>query len=478
MCLDVLASLCPLLPGPLAARLAGAVLASGFELAASLLSVRVSYPTSVLVREAAMLVHLQAVLAAAPPPPASGAPPPLLAHRLTAGGQTDVRDVIKILLVPQLRRALEASGARVLDSLPSGTPGALALAVTWTHETLGPDCSLLLGPPPKGYHAPKQRVDTSCSAGRENFGAVMKAVSAVLAEAGAGPSAALRARLPPPAAPARPALLLMQITREPVLVAGRYVKHARNLSQSPWAVGGQRFGATSVEEIIVDVIKQRMGGGGTPPPPPAPAPAPALSPAPLAVTFMSAGREDMDVRMLGDGRPFVLEVANARRTQFDAAAYAAMAAAMSASHGELVEVRDLRPSSAEELAAVKRSAASKRKSYVCVVGLSSHVTPAQLAALDAAANLVVLQRTPVRVLHRRSQLTRRKTVFCMRTEFLNSRFFILRLQSSAGMYIKEFVHGDLGRTVPSVGQLLGCDADILQARPMAPCSEKGWPTLC
>ena len=28
--------------------------------------------------------------------------------------------------------------------------------------------------------------------------------------------------------------------------------------------------------------------------------------------------------------------------------------------------------------------------------------------------------------------------------------------------VKEFVHGDLGRTVPSVASLLGCQADILQ----------------
>jgi tRNA U54 and U55 pseudouridine synthase Pus10 len=30
------------------------------------------------------------------------------------------------------------------------------------------------------------------------------------------------------------------------------------------------------------------------------------------IKFMAAGREDMDVRMLGGGRPFVLEVLNAR----------------------------------------------------------------------------------------------------------------------------------------------------------------------
>lgn len=36
----------------------------------------------------------------------------------------------------------------------------------------------------------------------------------------------------------------------------------------------------------------------------------------------------------------------------------------------------------------------------------------------------------------------------------------LALLTSAGTYVKEFVHGDGGRTEPSVGTLLGCQADI------------------
>lgn len=36
------------------------------------------------------------------------------------------------------------------------------------------------------------------------------------------------------------------------------------------------------------------------------------------------------------------------------------------------------------------------------------------------------------------------------------------LLASAGTYIKEFVHGDLERTVPNVGMLLGAEADIIQ----------------
>jgi tRNA U54 and U55 pseudouridine synthase Pus10 len=40
----------------------------------------------------------------------------------------------------------------------------------------------------------------------------------------------------------------------------------------------------------------------------------AITPAfrPERAVFSSGGREDMDVRMLGDGRPFVLEMVNPR----------------------------------------------------------------------------------------------------------------------------------------------------------------------
>ena len=40
--------------------------------------------------------------------------------------------------------------------------------------------------------------------------------------------------------------------------------------------------------------------------------------------------------------------------------------------------------------------------------------------------------------------------------------FVLRMATSAGAYVKEIVHGDRGRTVPNVGGMLGCTADILQ----------------
>ncbi len=35
------------------------------------------------------------------------------------------------------------------------------------------------------------------------------------------------------------------------------------------------------------------------------------------------------------------------------------------------------------------------------------------------------------------------------------RYFNMRLRTQAGTYVKEFVHGDLGRTSPNLGTLLG-----------------------
>ena len=34
--------------------------------------------------------------------------------------------------------------------------------------------------------------------------------------------------------------------------------------------------------------------------------------------------------------------------------------------------------------------------------------------------------------------------------------------TSAGTYVKEFVHSDLGRTTPNIGSLLNTKSDILQ----------------
>lgn len=88
--------------------------------------------------------------------------------------------------------------------------------------------------------------------------------------------------------------------------------------------------------------------------------------------------------------------------------------------------------------------------------------PTALPQWQQQRALSIYQKTPLRVMHRRSLMTRTRTIYAIETTYLNEHFFLMRLVTSAGAYVKEFVHGDLGRTKPSIASLLHTQAEILQ----------------
>ena len=84
-----------------------------------------------------------------------------------------------------------------------------------------------------------------------------------------------------------------------------------------------------------------------------------------------------------------------------------------------------------------------------------------LDTLNDRPEFSIAQKTPIRVLHRRSAATRDRVIYSMRGELVDANHFYLHLVTPAGTYIKEFVHGDFGRTVPNMCELLSQDVDIL-----------------
>jgi len=99
---------------------------------------------------------------------------------------------------------------------------------------------------------------------------------------------------------------------------------------------------------------------------------------------------------------------------------------------------------------------SKTKLYKCLVELSHPLEDISLLnKLQGVGPLQIDQKTPIRVMHRRALLTRKKTIFSMKAHYISPRFFTLELLTQAGTYIKEFVHGDLGRTSPSLRFFFG-----------------------
>ncbi|GFN95827.1 tRNA pseudouridine synthase pus10 [Plakobranchus ocellatus] len=244
----------------------------------------------------------------------------------------------------------------------------------------------------------------------------------------------------PPSMPVAECSCEIACTHEPVFVAGRYQKYSRVLSQTPWIVDGKRVMEGSVEELICDPILSTFR--------------------PADHRFSSSGREDVDVRTLGLGRPFVVELIDPHRYIFSQEDMAVLQQKIN-SLSKDVQVRDLQIVSRGDTNILKEGETSKTKSYSAECWCERPLTEADIAKLAAIKDLVLQQKTPLRVLHRRTAATRERLIHSLSAKTFNKNIFKLFLCTQAGTYIKEFVHGDFGRTTPNMSELLGVECDII-----------------
>lgn len=169
-------------------------------------------------------------------------------------------------------------------------------------------------------------------------------------------------------------------------------------------------------------------------------------------SFHGAGREDIDALMLGTGRPFVLELKHPRIRSIDL-----VVATQQINASKLVEVEDLRFCEKSTIHLLKSSSTCTHKIYRAHVESTKPLRENDFQMLSEYMHnpLLLDQQTPVRVAHRRADLHRSKTVFAFHVvEQLDSMHFVLEIEAEGGTYIKEFISGDSGRTVPSISSLL------------------------
>jgi len=122
-----------------------------------------------------------------------------------------------------------------------------------------------------------------------------------------------------------------------------------------------------------------------------------------------------------------------------------------------VEVFSLKISDMNTVRAIK--SARHQKTYRALVKTSKIIKRSDLRKLIKLKGKIK-QRTPQRVSHRRPDLMRKRTVLSIKTKFKNSRSFELIVKTDAGLYVKELVSGDAGRTIPSVRSLLGVQSVV------------------
>jgi tRNA pseudouridine synthase 10 len=233
----------------------------------------------------------------------------------------------------------------------------------------------------------------------------------------------------------------VEVTLGSVYVEGRYRKLDRTLPQTRWPCrrcagrgcerchGSGKMYPESVEELVAAPFVEASAAEGT--------------------RFHGMGREDIDARMLGRGRPFVLELLRPHRRSLDLPALQAEVNARSAGR---VEVEGMVAADATAVIRVKES--SPLKSYRVVV--RGEVPEAKInEALALVPRRAIAQRTPTRVVHRRADRVRTRRIVAVTLAECGPGRFTLELRAEAGTYIKEWVEGDGGRTDPSLAQLLG-----------------------
>jgi tRNA pseudouridine synthase 10 len=173
--------------------------------------------------------------------------------------------------------------------------------------------------------------------------------------------------------------------------------------------------------------------------------------------FHGAGREDIDVLMLGRGRPFVFEVVGALQPDVDLEALRADIVARSEGQIELAPFVRV-----ERKRVVYWKETHFDKVYRADVAVAAVPEAAAVVAARSFAGAIV-QRTPQRVAHRRADLDRERQIEVLQFEPRPAGGFELRVLCQHGTYVKEWISGDEERTTPSLARLLGvpCKCEAL-----------------
>jgi len=242
----------------------------------------------------------------------------------------------------------------------------------------------------------------------------------------------------------------VEVKPSPVFIYGRYLKLRPGIPQNKWFCSkcwgkgceycswtGKMY-LTSIEELVAQPLVEIFQGKD--------------------VKFHGAGREDVDVKVLGKGRPFIVEVREPKRRRLD---LSWVEREINRRAEGLVEVRELRYSSREEVRKIKITSQVREKTYLMKLRVEGGIKEEEAKKLEEElTGSIVKQRTPLRVLHRRADKVRMKKIYEVKIKEIAGDTVTMLITSQGGLYVKELATGDEGRTTPSVSELLGKKVEV------------------
>lgn len=260
---------------------------------------------------------------------------------------------------------------------------------------------------------------------------------------------------------------IISIKNSPIFICGKYIKMSREMCQTPLFIKN----AAKTTKNVSDFSKnfQEFFGGSS-------------------VKFMGCGREDIDVRCL-EGRPFILEISTPTRNITKINTNDINLEEISAStinnnndnYDENININNTNINNNINKININLEKDNLKipiKLYKeikiinpCVVrkeckDFINKEDPIKFYNLliysnkkiNFEKNYTLEQKTPLRVLHRRANMIRKKSIEILKVEEIEKEgyYYDIDIKASSGAYIKEWVTGDFGRTVPNL------DSDLLE----------------
>ena len=74
---------------------------------------------------------------------------------------------------------------------------------------------------------------------------------------------------------------------------------------------------------------------------------------------------------------------------------------------------------------IKEFEISKKKFYTCVVWTSRKIEEKDLEKINAVRDMEIIQKTPIRVMHRRTLMDRKKIILKLDAKLINDNFMVL-----------------------------------------------------